>query len=61
MNIGILDLGIFDLQNETAENLLNQSFSCVEKADILGFSRYWFAEHHAPDTIIPLQMKIKFT
>ncbi|NGZ88745.1 hypothetical protein [Psychroflexus maritimus] len=61
MNIGILDLGIFDLENETAENLLNQSFSYVEKADILGFSRYWFAEHHAPDTIIPLQMKIKFT
>lgn len=50
MNLGILDLGTILLEKETSVNVVNNTFSNVVLAEELGFSRYWFAEHHAPDT-----------
>jgi len=38
MRIGLIDYGL-DVQT---------SITCARLADALGFSRYWFTEHHAP-------------
>lgn len=50
MNLGILNLGIISLHNETSVDVINTTFQNVITAEKLGFKRYWFAEHHAPDT-----------
>lgn len=50
MNLGILNLGIISLYKEKSVDVINTTFQNVITAEELGFNRYWFAEHHAPDT-----------
>lgn len=61
INIGILEFG----KGEKKDSILNLSdvFEYAQKADSLGFSRFWLSEHHSyspeaawstPETLIPI-------
>src|SRR5699024_9792905 len=45
MKLSILDLATI-YNNETPEETLRNSTELVQLADKLGYTRYWFAEHH---------------
>lgn len=45
MKISVLDYGVID-QNETAKTALHHTVRLAQKAESLGFHRFWIAEHH---------------
>lgn len=45
--MGILDFLARD-PHSSSSHVLNRSVDAAQVADKLGFSRYWFAEHHSP-------------
>jgi len=49
--IGILDLIPRDKESSAIEAFDN-SIQCLQRADKVGLSRYWYAEHHATASIL---------
>ena len=44
--LSILDLAYFTEGDESATQVLKNSTEVAQLADELGYTRYWFAEHH---------------
>jgi len=45
MKLGVLDFGIIQ-EGSNAVTTIHETIELAQKAEILGFSRYWLAEHH---------------
>ncbi len=45
MKLSVLDYGVID-QQKTAREALKETVSLAQQAEVLGFSRFWVAEHH---------------
>ncbi|WP_143959462.1 LLM class flavin-dependent oxidoreductase [Litoribacter populi] len=45
-NIGLLDFGYFDPDENTSVDLINYTVKLVKNLEDFGFSRYWMAEHY---------------
>ncbi len=46
LKLGLLDFGFFDAPRLHSYEVLDNLFEVAPKADELGFSRYWLAEHY---------------
>ena len=54
LKLSILDLAKFTEETKTASEVLNQSTEIAKLADKLGYTRYWFAEHHNTSMIMSM-------
>ncbi len=54
LKLSILDLAKFTEETKTASEVLNQSTEMAKLADKLGYTRYWFAEHHNTSMIMSM-------
>ena len=48
--VSVLDLATI-VQGETAGDALRRSLRLAQKAEALGYTRYWFAEHHNMESV----------
>ena len=54
LKLSILDLAKFTEETKTASEVLNNSTEIAKLADQLGYTRYWFAEHHNTSMIMSM-------
>ncbi|HBQ55972.1 MAG TPA: LLM class flavin-dependent oxidoreductase, partial [Porphyromonadaceae bacterium] len=54
LKLSILDLAKFTEETKTASEVLNQSTEIAKLADKLGYTRYWFAEHHNTSMVMSM-------
>lgn len=54
LKLSILDLAKFTQETKTASDVLNNSTQMAKLADKLGYTRYWFAEHHNASMIMSM-------
>jgi luciferase family oxidoreductase group 1 len=48
--VSVLDLATI-VEGETISDAFNRSVALAQKAEALGYKRYWFAEHHNMETV----------
>ncbi|HBK40153.1 MAG TPA: hypothetical protein DDZ57_01070, partial [Porphyromonadaceae bacterium] len=54
LKLSLLDLAKFTEETKTASEVLNQSTEIAKLADKLGYTRYWFAEHHNTSMVMSM-------